>query len=144
MASSLHNIHYATRAGGTGRQGGQFGGLVLSILVLFAAPASAQVDPNLKAPLVIYSSAMAADWGSTVYSLSSNPRAREGNPLVNWMSHEPTMLAVGAAMDVTALYVGYRLIGKSHPKLAKVLLYSLAAVRGYLVVHNIQVGRRGR
>jgi hypothetical protein len=144
MASSLHNIHYATPASRTKRQSVRRLGSIVALLTLSASPAFAQVDPNLKAPLVIYSSAMAADWGSTVYSLSSNPRAREGNPLVSWMGHEPTMLAVGAAMDVTALYVGYRLIGKSHPKLARVLLYSLAAVRGSLMIKNIQVGRRGR
>lgn len=110
------------------------------VLMLLTAPVSAQ---SLKTPTTIFLAASALDWSSTAYCVAQ-AGCHETNPLIKWA--EPhgasTMIGVGAAADLTVLYTAHRLLGHRHPRLLRIGLYSLAAVRVAAAVSNIREARR--
>lgn len=110
------------------------------VLLLLAAPVYAQ---SLKTPTTIFLAASAIDWSSTAYCVSQ-PGCHETNPLIKWAEPHgaPALIGIGAAADVTALYAIHRFIGRSHQKLLRVGLYSLAAVRVVAAVSNVREAHR--
>lgn len=117
----------------------------LALGVLVAAEARAEDDVrSLRKPVLIYVTAASLDVASTAYCLSAG--CVERNPLIAWL--QPTsphaMIAVGEAVDMTALWAWTKVAGKRRPKLARVVLYATAAVRIGLTVNNIRHGLRQR
>jgi len=98
-----------------------------------ATTASAQT------PLQTYALAALADNASTIQFLSHGT-GEEGNPLINWIEDEPTMLAFGLAADVAATYSWFKLT-KHHQKLQAIGLYSAALVRLGLAVNNVSINK---
>ncbi len=111
--------------------------LVLVVL-LWSVPVQAQ-EPHQ----VVYAGAMVADRASTLYMLQTHPdTVREGNPLVSWAEDRPVlMVSVGAAMDLTAIWLVHRFVKPHHPTLVRVLAYVLGAVRIGMAVHNVRLAR---
>jgi hypothetical protein len=61
-----------------------------------------------------------------------------------WIDHRPkTAIVTYAAMDAASVYLAHKFIGKKHPKLARVALYSVAAVRFGLAVRNTRMYNEG-
>jgi len=113
-------------------------GLALALL-LAAVPASAQSRPTLGlAPYAAVLAGSALDLHTTLAALSSG-LGQEGNPL---LSHggTPGLVAVKSASTVGMLLM-VRLVGKTHPKAARVLGYAVGAGLSGLALHNARVGR---
>ncbi len=107
------------------------------VVVLWSVPAHAQ-EPHQ----VVYAGAMVADWASTLYMLETHPGIHERNPLVSWAEDRPVlMVSVGAAMDLTAIWLVHRFVKPNHPTLVRVLAYVLGAVRIGMAIHNVRLAR---
>ena len=99
---------------------------------------SIAIAGDLKAPTIAASAAAAADWASTYHTLK-NYRTREMNPLLRPLDHRPgTMISVGAAMDVGIITAWNMTVGRKNEKVAAIGLWSMAAFRTYLAIHNIR------
>lgn len=113
--------------------------LVLLLVVGGSDPAQAQAQAlRLRdyTPLVV---AGAFDIGSTV----SSP-GREQNRAINWMTHEPTMLSVGAVMEAGAFALAHRALGKKRPRLVRAAILTATAIHVFAAVNNLQNPRRPR
>jgi hypothetical protein len=108
----------------------------LVVLVsLIPGVASAQ-GPSLALPTIAASAAAAADWATTYHALKYY-RVREVNPLLQSFRSSPgQLISVGAAIDVGAVSAWNLAIGRSSPRLAIAGLWSMAAFRAYLAIHN--------
>ena len=105
---------------------------VVLTLVLLPQPTQAQ---SLKLPLAVYAGAASADLHSTYRFLQHGHR--EANPLGRWLDHNPpALIAFSAATDAATVYTVYKVWGQHHRKAARIVLYSVAAVRVGLAVHN--------
>ena len=101
-------------------------------LGLLATPAHAQ---SLKLPLAVYAGAAGTDLHSTYRFLQYGHR--EANPLGRWLDHNPpALIAFSVAADAAAVYTVYKVWGRHHRKAARIVLYSVAAVRVGLAVYN--------
>jgi hypothetical protein len=111
-------------------------------LLLVAAPASAQ---SLKLPTTVFLASAAVDWSSTAYCLHTHPTCYETNPLINWAAPagDGVMLSVSVATDVATAYAVHRFVGRNHPKVARVTLYALSALRVYAAAQNVRTMQRG-
>ena len=102
------------------------------VLVLWTYPVQAQ---SLKLPLAVYAGAASADLHSTYRFLQYG--YRESNPLGRWLDHNPpALITFSAAADAAVVYTVYKVWGQHHRKAARIVLYSVAAVRVGLAVHN--------
>lgn len=118
-------------------------------LLLLASTASAQELglSRYKLPVVLLAGAATVDIGSTLmmahYNQVHDPTFRsEKNPIVGWMEPRigtPGMLAVGAAIEVTAMLVACKLLCEQHPKLMKWGLLTGAAVHGVTTTSNLRI-----
>jgi hypothetical protein len=119
----------------------------LLLLVALLVPSVAHAD-ELTRPSVVFLAAAAADGITTYRTLSafqSCDRAnvvpycggarRERNFLIAPLKSPGRIVAGGAALDIASLLIA-RKVGKRHPKLVKVLMYSAAAYRGFLASRN--------
>jgi len=96
---------------------------------------------NLKVPNSVFLGAAAADWVSTYQFLQRG--ARETNPMLSGLQSQPAlMIATGAAIDVASLWAWNRYVGKKHPRLAAVGLYTAAALRVWVASRNHGLNRR--
>ena len=111
------------------------------LVVLLPSLAQAQ-DNGLRAPTIAASAAAAADWATTYYAVKYFS-VREVNPLINKLEREPArMISVGAAIDaglVTAWNVG---VGRKNERIAMAGLWTMAAFRAYLAIHNLRNTRK--
>jgi hypothetical protein len=95
----------------------------------------------------VFSAAATSDWVST-YSFLSQPALgmHEVNPVLKPFKNRPvpTVLA-GAAIDVGGLWLWNRYVGRCHPRLATLGLYSASVFRAWLATRNahlIQTAKR--
>ena len=118
-------------------QMGRFVRIGVAAGLSFLLPGMA-VAGDLKAPTIAASAAAAADWASTYHTLK-NYRTREMNPLLRPLDHRPgTMITVGAALDAGIITTWNMTVGRKNEKLAAVGLWSMAAFRTYLAIHNMR------
>lgn len=116
-------------------------------LLLLASSASAQDLSHYKLPVTLLTSAATVDISSTLvmarYNQAHDPTFRaEQNPIVGWMEPRigtPGMLAVGAAIELTAMLVACKLLCEHHPKLMKWGLLTGAAVHGAAATSNLRI-----
>ena len=119
------------------RQMGRFIRIGIAAGLSFLLPGIA-VAGDLKAPTIAASAAAAADWASTYHTLK-NYRTREINPLLRPLDHRPgAMITVGAALDVGLVATWNMTVGRKNEKVAAVGLWSMAAFRTFLAIHNIR------
>ena len=112
--------------------------VVIAILVLMLVSDSAfaqEMPTEHKVGLSLYTSAAALDYHSTYGSMKVG--IRESNPLGRFTEGKPgATVLVGASIDAVVTPLLYRWLGKKHPQLTTVLLYSAAAFRTHLAVGN--------
>ena len=115
--------------------------LVLAAGVCVACPRPATAD-DLRVPTIAASAAAAADWASTYHALKYY-RVREVNPLLRPFDREPgAMISLGAAIDTGLVSVWNVSMGGRHERIAAAGLWSMAAFRTYLAIHNLRNERR--
>ncbi len=123
--------------------------IALAVALCFSSVASAQEatlvsvssnkSPDLRFPSAVLAAAAASDWSATYYGLSRH-RLVESNPLIKGLQDRPAlMVTTGAAIDIGAVMIWNRYMGKRHPKIAKVALYAASAYRFYLLAHNARI-----
>jgi hypothetical protein len=111
------------------------------LVVLLPSLAVAQESP-LRAPTIAASAAAAADWASTYYAVKYF-KVRELNPFINSLQHEPAqMIPMGALLDVGIVSAWNVGIGRKNERLAVAGLWTMAAFRTYLAIHNLRNTRR--
>jgi hypothetical protein len=105
-------------------------------LFLLAMPSLARAQ-SLKIPTAVFAIAAAGDWATTAVGLAGG--AREQNPLLKRFRRNPTStVAAGALIDLAGVCLWNRAVGHHHPKLAVAGLYTAAAFRTYLAIHNLR------
>jgi hypothetical protein len=98
--------------------------------------------PSLRIPTIVASAAAAADWATTYHALKYY-QVREVNPVLRRFDHSPgRLISIGAAIDVGAISLWNVTMGQKHPRIAAAGLWTMAAFRGYLAVHNIRNERK--
>jgi hypothetical protein len=117
-------------------------GMMLVVMVMgMASGASAQ--ESMKWPNVIYSGAAAADY-ITTYRAMGYPGIEERNPLSISKTNRTVVVAQGVAVDAFVLWGANKWIAPKHPKVAKVALVGVAAVRFWLAASNHKEVQRYR
>jgi len=111
--------------------------LAAALLVLTILPSTASAQgTTLLLPTIVASGAATADWATTYHALKFY-RVQEQNPFLKPMQASPgRMISVGALMDVGGVTAWNSLMGPKHEKLAAAGLWTMAAFRVYLAVHN--------
>jgi hypothetical protein len=110
-------------------------------VALLPSLAVAQETP-LRAPTIAASVAAAADWASTYYAVKYF-KVRELNPIINSLQHEPAqMISMGAMLDVGLVSAWNLGIGRKNERLAVAGLWTMAAFRTYLAIHNLRNTRK--
>jgi hypothetical protein len=96
--------------------------------------------PRLSVPMSAWVAAAAMDQVTTYKFLSDYPGLlRERNPLVRGLDNRPAaMAAVGGAIDAATGWAAWKVLGRSHPRIAFAVFAGAAAYRAYLVGSNIQ------
>jgi hypothetical protein len=121
--------------------------LALGVICLLHATASATASAQtaqparagrLKLPTIAASAAAAADWASTYHALK-NYKVREVNPLLRPFESSPgSMISLGGIIDAGGMAAWNLSVGRNNPRLAAVGLWSMAAFRAYLAIHNMR------
>ena len=121
-----------------GRSLGQYLVVIATLVLLFSSSAFAQEMPiEHKVGLSLYAGAATLDYHSTYRSMKVG--IPESNPLGRFTEGKPgATVLVGASVDAVVTPLLYRWLGKKHPNLTTVLLYSAAAFRTHLAVGNYQ------
>jgi hypothetical protein len=106
------------------------------VLQLVSSSAFAQEMPiEHKVGLSLYAGAATLDYHSTYQAMKVG--IPESNPLGRFTEGKPgATVLVGASVDAVVTPLLYRWLGKEHPKLTTVLLYTAAAFRTYLAAGN--------
>jgi hypothetical protein len=76
-----------------------------------------------------------------------NWRCTEATPGYRYFNDHggpPAVFAVGAAVDLTALWVVNRYVAPKHPRMVRLGLYAAAVYRGYYAIKNVRVGLEDR
>jgi len=112
-------------------------------LCLVTLPSLSIAQENaLRAPTIAASAAAAADWASTYYAIKYF-KVREMNPLINSMQHEPgRMISMGAVLDAGIVSAWNLGIGRRNQRVAIAGLWTMAAFRTYLAIHNLRNTRK--
>ena len=114
-------------------------GLALGLSSVLPRPAAAD---DLRVPTIAASAAAAADWATTYHALKYY-RVREVNPLLRPFDHEPgAMITVGAAIDAGLVSAWNLSVGRRNERVAVAGLWTMAAFRTYLAIHNLRNERR--
>jgi hypothetical protein len=111
--------------------------VAIAILVLLVSDSAfAQEMPTEhKVGLSLYAGAAGLDYHSTYRSMKVG--IPESNPLGRFTEGKPgATVLVGASIDAVVTPLLYRWLGKKHPQLTTVLLYSAAAFRTHLALGN--------
>ena len=112
--------------------------LMLSMLALSALSASAQDGPRT-APKDAYAAIVAgnlADYLSTETALQ-RPGTRELNPLMQTPARRVAVKAIGTGVQLWAVHQ----LGQRHPRLARVVGYTLGGVLTGVAMRNLEQGR---
>ncbi len=112
---------------------------ILCSVLLNTAPAPethrTPAPASLRRATMVYAIAGSLDVASTAAFVLRG--GHEGNPLLAPLQKEPAaMLAVGVATSVTSVWAWNRLVGRKHPKIAKVGLYAASAAHVFLAANN--------
>jgi hypothetical protein len=111
------------------------------VFCLLPATASAQTGTEtarLTLPTIAASAAAAADWASTYHALK-NYKVREVNPLLRPFESSPgSMISLGGVIDAGGMAAWNLSVGRKNPRFAAVGLWSMAAFRTYLAIHNMR------
>ena len=108
-------------------------------LPLCASPLFAQERPDMRAPIATFMAAAAADWTTTGIALS-RPGVHESNPLLGFTGSRPTTTVSALIIgDVAGAWAITRYVAPRKPRLARVMLYSFAAARASMAIHNARV-----
>lgn len=112
----------------------------VAILVLSATPAAAQSQPTrLVFPAITLTTVQGLDVATT-YRARSSGNGREANPLMDVSTGGQVAIKAGVTLGAI---LGARLVEKrGHPRVAKVMLYSMSAVVAGVAVHNESIARR--
>lgn len=118
----------------------------LTVLVVSASKVSAQEKSRersrLAVPTAAFAGAAVSDWVTTYYGIS-HQKFVEGNRLISPLQDRPAlMISAGAAMDVGALMIWKRYVGRNHPKLAAAGLYAVTGVRLYFCWRGVTLIRQ--
>jgi hypothetical protein len=110
--------------------------IATSVLLLVTSSAVAQEMPTEhKVGLSVYAGAAILDYHSTYKSMKVGNS--ESNPLGRFTEGKPgATVLVGASIDAVVTPLLYRWLGRKHPNLTTVLLYTAAAFRTNLAVAN--------
>jgi hypothetical protein len=103
---------------------------------IYAVSAQAESMPiSHKVGLGLYTASATLDLHSTYMVLQAG--GRENNPLGRISEGSPTKtIVLGAAVDAVAVPLLYKWLGRKHPALTTVLLYSVSAFRFNLAAGN--------
>ena len=114
---------------------------LLLLLVTLAAPLNAETDSRpLRAAILAYSVAAAADTGTTLYALGRG--GREANPVLAGVASNPAAFVVTKAAATAATAWLFARVHRRHPRAALVLTYASAAALSAVASHNLRVARR--
>ena len=114
-------------------------GLVLGVSSVL--PRTAAAD-DLRAPTIAASAEAAADWATTYHALKYY-RVREVNPLLRPFDREPgAMISLGGAIDAGLVSAWNLSVGRRNERVAVAGLWTMAAFRTYLAIHNLRNERR--
>lgn len=113
---------------------------VLSATVYLWVVGSAQAQ--LRVPLTVLAGAGSADIVSTFTSQSNH----EDNPIVAWMNPHglPATVAVGAVIEVAAVWGLCRWLCEKHSRIATALVYAGAGLHGSMAAKNWRNRERNR
>ena len=135
----VKNEQTVGRLSKVGRSLGQYLVVIATlVLLLVSSSAFAQEMPiEHKVGLSLYAGAATLDYHSTYRSMKVG--IPESNPLGRFTEGKPgATVLVGASIDAVVTPLLYRWLGKEHPQLTTVLLYSAAAFRTHLAVGNYE------
>jgi hypothetical protein len=117
---------------------------IVFVVFAWSGETSAQ-DASLTLPTIVFFASASSDQASTVYGFHTPPVVLgastltfvEADPLYAWTSrHSGRYVAVSTGVDVlTALFA--RRLGRQHPRLAGVGLYTLSALRLTAAIQNL-------
>lgn len=100
--------------------------------------AQSEQRSGLKLPTAIFAASAAADWMTTYHGIK-HYRLRETNPLIRRFEGTPAkMVLIGGAIDIGAAAAWNYSMGRRHPRVAAAGLWTMAAFRAYLAVHNLR------
>jgi hypothetical protein len=112
----------------------------LALCVIFSllpATASAQTG-SLKIPTIAASAAAAADWASTYHALKYY-KVREVNPVLRPFESSPgSLISMGGIIDAGGMAAWNLSVGRKNQRLAAAGLWTMAAFRTYLAIHNLR------
>ena len=115
----------------------------LVLLLVSSAALAQEMRTEHKVGLSLYVGAATLDYHSTYQSMKVG--IPESNPLGRFTEGKPgATVLVGASIDAVVTPLLYRWLGKEHPQLTTVLLYSAAAFRTHLAVGNYQAAANKR
>lgn len=124
--------------------------LAALLFVVFVVPSIARAQelpgqsPSLRIPTIAASAAAAADWATTYHALT-NFKVHETNPLLRpWYDSPGQMISVGALIDLGGVTAWNMTMGPRHPRLAVAGLWTMAAFRSYLAIHNLRNEQRAQ
>ena len=107
------------------------------IFSLLPATASAQ-SGNLRIPTIAAGAAAAADWASTYHALKYY-KVREKNPVLRPFERSPgSLISLGGIIDAGSVSAWNLSVGRKNQKVAAIGLWTMAAFRTYLAIHNMR------
>ncbi len=110
--------------------------LLVAVLVPSAASAQQQPRGRLYWPTIAAGTAATADWVTTYHALKFY-KVQETNPLLKPLQTSPVrMISIGGIIDVAGISAWNVTMGPKHERLAAAGLWTMAAFRVYLAVHN--------
>jgi hypothetical protein len=110
---------------------------------LFPVCASAQ-DGRLKLPTIAAATAATADWTTTYHALTRY-NLEEANPFLQpWRDSPRNLISVGSLLDVGGIAAWNLTIGRKNPRVAAGGLWTMAAFRTVVAIHNLRNAQKAR
>lgn len=111
--------------------------LAAALLIALALPATASAEQGrLYWPTFAASAAATADWATTYHALKFY-KVQEQNPVLKPFQSSPArMVSMGGLIDIAGISAWNVAMGRKHQRVAVAGLYTMAAFRLYLAVHN--------
>jgi len=108
-----------------------------ALLAVLSIPSSASAQQaRLRWPTVVAGAAATADWGTTYHALKFF-NVREQNPLLKPFQSSPGhLVSLGGVIDVAGVSAWNLSVGRKHDRIAAAGLWTMAAFRTYLAIHN--------
>jgi hypothetical protein len=110
---------------------------------LFPVCASAQ-DGGLKLPTIVAATAATSDWTTTYHALKHYD-LREANPFLQpWQESPRSLISVGGLLDVGGITAWNLTVGRRNARVAVAGLWTMAAFRTVVALHNIRNAQKAR